>query len=117
MGATAATAGHCCAISSASAGVRVGTLPAPKLTPPLAAAPGRTNRLLAPMLAIVFCDGALRALADFRHGDHRATPMITPKAVRAERILFRRKAPKAVRKVGGNSEGRPLLCGSFSLSP
>ena len=31
------------------------------------------------------------------------TPMITPRAVRADRILLRRSAPKAVRNVGGSN--------------
>ena len=51
-------------------------------------------------------DGDLRALADLHHGDHRATPMITPKAVKAERILFRRSAVKAVRRVRGKNADR-----------
>ena len=32
------------------------------------------------------------------------TPMITPRAVSADRILFRRRLPKAVRSVGGSNE-------------
>ena len=47
------TAGHSRTMASQSCGVRVMTLPAPKLTPPLAAVPGMISRLLAPMLAMV----------------------------------------------------------------
>jgi hypothetical protein len=53
MGATLTTAGHSFKIASASCGVMVNALPAPKLTPPLAAVPGKTRRLFAPMLAMV----------------------------------------------------------------
>jgi hypothetical protein len=43
-GATSATAGHWREISSASWGVRVSTLPAPKLIPPLSPATTSTGR-------------------------------------------------------------------------
>jgi hypothetical protein len=43
--------------------------------------------------------------------------MITPKAVSAERSLFRRKAPKAVRQVGGKSEGIPGFARGAILWP
>ena len=55
IGATSRTAGH-----SPQDGLAVlrrqgrHAVPAPKLTPPLAAVPGMTSRMLAPMLAMVF---------------------------------------------------------------
>src|SRR5208283_1564573 len=87
--------------------VSVGRLPAPKLTPPLVAAPGMTRMLLAPMLAIDFCTAAFEPSLSSDMAITAATPMITPRAVSAERILFRRSAPRAVRQVGGISAGRP----------
>lgn len=53
IGAAARMPGHSRTSASASPGVSVITLPAPKLMPPLAAVPGNTIRLFAPMLAIV----------------------------------------------------------------
>ena len=116
MGATASMAGHCCSICSPSVGVSVGRLPEPKLTPLLAAAPGKMIRLLAPMLAIVFWMAVFEPWPMPVMAMTAATPMITPSAVSAERILFRRKAPKAVRQVGGRSEGRLSRWGTFSVS-
>jgi len=106
IGATSATAGHCRAISSASWGVRVNTLPEPKVTPPLEAAPDWTSRLSAPMLAIVFCMVAFEPWPISIMVITALTPMITPNAVNAERILFRRNALSAVRNVRGTSVGR-----------
>ncbi len=80
MGATSATAGHCFPISSASWGVRVSTLPAPKLTPPLLAAPDWTMRLLAPMLAIVFCSASFEPWPISATAITAPTAMITPSA-------------------------------------
>ena len=45
------------------------------------------------------------------------TAMITPRAVRADRILFRRKAIKAVRKVGGTNEANGTATVFVSSSP
>ena len=87
-------------------------LPVPKLTPPLAAAPGRTRRLSAPMLAIVFWIMVLEPLPISVMAMTAATPMMTPRAVRADRILFRCSAPRAVRIVGGSSV-RAALCPGF----
>ena len=56
------------------------------------------------MLAIVFCMAVFEPWPISVMAITAPTPMITPRAVRAERILFRRKAPRAVRNVGGSSE-------------
>ena len=84
-----------------------GPASAPKLTPPLIAAPGKTRTLLTPMLAIDFWTAAFEPSPISVMAITAPTPMITPRAVSAERILFRRKAPRAVRHVGGMSEGMP----------
>ncbi len=78
------------------------TLPTPKLTPPVAAAPGRTRTLFAPMLAIVFSSAAFAPLPISIIATTDKTPMITPRAVKNNRILFRRRAFIAVRNVGGS---------------
>ena len=59
------------------------------------------------MLAIVFCTAAFEPSPISVMAITAPTPMITPRAVSAERILFRRKAPRAVRQVGGISDGMP----------
>ncbi len=93
------TAGHSLRMASPSWGVRVMTLPAPKLTPPLEAVPGRTSRLLAPMLAMVCwmaveepCPISIMAMT-------AATPMMMPRVVRAARRTLRRRPFSAVRSI------------------
>ena len=99
-------AGHCRAISSASCGVSVMTLPAPKLMPPLEAAPDRTMSVFAPMLAMLFCMAAFDPWPISIMAMTAPTAMITPRALRADRILFRRKASMAVMNVRGKSDAR-----------
>ena len=93
------------------------TLPAPKLTPPLVAAPDWIIRLLAPMLAMLFCSAVLDPSPISIMAITAPTPMITPRAVKAERILLRRKALNAVRKVRGKSAAANELRGSGIASP
>ncbi len=54
------------------------------------------------MLAMVFCKAALEPWPISIMAMTAPTAMITPKADRAERILLRRRAPSAVRNVGGH---------------
>ena len=80
----------------ASSGVSVMMLPAPKLTPPLAAVPGMTSRLLAPMLAMVFWMAADEPLPISIMAMTAATPMMMPSVVSAARMMLRRRARNAV---------------------
>ena len=75
------------------------TLPLPKLTPPLDAVPGMTSRLLAPMLAMVFCTAVLEPWPISVMAMTAATPMMMPSVVSAERMTLRRRARKAVRRM------------------
>ena len=86
-------------IASPSSGVSVVTLPAPKLTPPLAAVPGRTSRTLAPMLAMVFWMAAEEPAPISIMAMTAPTPMTMPSVVSMARIGLRRSALKAVRAV------------------
>ena len=79
----------------------------PKLTPPLAAAPDCTMIVLAPMLAMVASRAAFEPCPISIMAITAPTPMITPRVVKAERSLLRRRAPKAVRSVGERAERRP----------
>ena len=83
-------------MASQSSGVRVMTLPPPKLMPPLAAAPGMTMRLLAPMLAMVFWMTAEAPLPISIMAMTAATPMMMPSVVRPARMGLRRRARRAV---------------------
>ncbi len=87
-----------------SDGFRVCAVPTPKLTLPVMAAPGRINRLLAPMLAMVRSRAAREPCPISVMAMTAATPMMTPSPVSAERILFRLRAPSAVRSVDGMNE-------------
>ena len=75
------------------------TLPAPKLTPPLAAVPGMMSKLVAPMLAIVFLIALEDPLPISIIAMTAAIPMTMPRMVRAERVMFRRSARTAIRMV------------------
>ena len=86
-------------MASASWGVRVMTLPAPKLTPPLAAVPGKTRRLLAPMLAMVAWMALDEPLPISIMAMTAATPMTMPRVVRAARMMLRRRPCSAVRSI------------------
>ena len=68
------------------------TLPAPKVTPPLDAVPGRTSRLLAPVLAIVFAIAAEEPFPISIIAITAAIPITMPRIVRAERVTLRRSA-------------------------
>ena len=74
-------------------------LPLPKLTPPLDAVPGCTNKLFAPILAIV-----LRIAVDDPWpisimAITAAMPMMIPRHVKTERMTFRLRAWRAIRSV------------------
>lgn len=58
------------------------------------------------MLAIDFCNATLEPWPISIMAITVPTPMITPKAVKADRILLRRSAFKAVRKVRGKKDAR-----------
>ena len=103
MGAAARTAGQSRRIASQSCGVRVSVLPAPKFTPPLAAAPGWTWRLLAPRLAIFLALRVEMPLPISIIAMTAAMPMMIPTQVSADRITFRRRARTAVEKVRVNA--------------
>jgi hypothetical protein len=79
-------------MASQSSGVRVMTLPAPKLTPPLAAVPGMMSRLLAPMLAIVFWMASDDPAPISIMAMTAATPMMMPSVVRPALRGFRPRA-------------------------
>src|SRR5262245_50430585 len=83
----------------ASSGVNVTMLPEPKLTPPLAAAPGMIKRLLAPILSMVFFTAVLVPWPISVMAMTAATPMTMPSVVNAERMTLRPKACKAIRQV------------------
>ncbi len=92
-GATRVTAGlHSRSRASASAGVRVSTLPAPRVTPPLEALPGMMRRLLAPMFWMVRAMAALEPSPISAMAMTAATPMTMPSVVSAERMMLRRSA-------------------------
>ena len=92
--ATRLTAGQSRQMASASCGVSVMTLPLPKLTPPLAAVPGMISRLLAPMLAMVFCTAMLEPWPISVMAMTAATPMMMPSVVSAERMTLRLRRVK-----------------------
>ena len=60
--------------------------------------------LWAPMLAILFSIAAFEPWPISVMAMTAATPIITPRAVRVDRSLLRRKLPKAVRSVGGRND-------------
>src|SRR5258705_8381784 len=96
MGAAAFTAGQSRMMASQSCGVRVRELPAPKLTPLVAAAPGNIIRLLAPMLATL-----LRIISDdpwpmLLMAIAAPTPIMMPSVVSTARITLRRRARSAI---------------------
>ena len=96
MVATLLTAGQSRAMASASCGVSVMTLPLPKVTPPLDAVPGMTSKLLAPMLAMVFCTAMAEPWPISVMAMTADTPMTMPSVVSDERITLRRRARSAV---------------------
>ena len=98
-GATALTPGHSRRTASASWGVRVMTLPLPKLMPALDAVPGWTSRLLAPMLAMVCWMAVEDPLPISIMAMTAATPMMMPRVVNTERMTLRRRACTAIRSV------------------
>jgi hypothetical protein len=75
------------------------TEPAPKLTPPLAAVPGTTNKTLAPMVAMVFRIAAEEPVPISIMAMTAPTPMTMPRVVNSARIGLRRSAVMAVRAV------------------
>ena len=76
-------------------------MPEPKLMPPLAAAPERTMIVLAPIVAIVCMSDVREPWLISTMAITAPTPMITPSAVSADRILLRRRAVGAVRSGAG----------------
>ena len=104
MGATSLTAGHWRRISSMSVGVkRLHGAGAEVDAAGDGRSPAESARLFAPMLAMALCKAILEPWPISVMAMTAATPMMTPSAVRAERILFRRRAVNAVRNVAGNS--------------
>src|SRR3954451_23021431 len=101
-GEAARTAGHSRLMASASWAVRVRLEPMPKLMPPLAAVPGKTSRLLAPMLAMVFWIALEDPWAISIMAMTAAMPMMMPRVVRAARVLLRVRAMRLVRAVRRN---------------
>ena len=93
------TAGLSRRIASPSSGVSVVTEPEPKLTPPLAAVPGKISRTLAPMVAMVFWMAAEEPAPISIMAMTAPTPMTIPRVVSRARIGLRRSAVKAVRAV------------------
>src|SRR5450759_5692631 len=99
LGATPLTALHSARTASASAGVSVTRPPPPELTPPTTVSFGSICMTLAPRLAMV---------CSIEYEDPRpisimamtaAMPMMMPRQVRTDRMTFRRKARKAIRRV------------------
>src|SRR5262245_1017760 len=95
MGDAARTDGQARRMASQSSAVRVRLLPAPKLTPPLAAVPGKISRLLAPMLAMVLAIEDDEPLPISIIAMTAAMPMTMPRMVSAERVMLRRRARMA----------------------
>jgi len=95
-GAAARTAGHSLRIASQSWGVSVMTLPAPQLTPPLAACPGMTSRLLAPRLAIARWLSVETPLPISIIAMTAEMPITMPTHVSADRMMLRRRARSEV---------------------
>src|SRR5262249_32883651 len=91
-GAAARIALHWVAIASQSWGVSVMTLPAPQLTPPLAAWPGCTSRLLAPRLAMARALSVETPLPISIIAITALIPITIPTQVSSERITLRRSA-------------------------
>src|SRR5215510_8073355 len=86
-------------IALRSSHVNVGSVPNPPCAPPALVVPGRMISKLAPIEAN---DSSTRALAPSPIATMAITaetPIITPKAVRNERSLFRKSADSAVRRV------------------
>ena len=75
------------------------TLPAPKLTPPLEAVPGKINRLLAPILAMVAWMALDEPLPISIMAMTAATPMTMPSVVKAARMTLRLRPCSAVRTI------------------
>ncbi len=71
-------------------------VPAPKFTPPLEAAPGKINRLFAPMLEMVFWMAADEPLPISIIAMTAAMPMMIPSVVRIARMTLRLRALVAV---------------------
>ena len=78
-------------------------LPAPKLMPPLAAWPGRTSSVLAPMLSIVFWMAVEEPWPISTMVITAAMPMTMPSVVSAARMMLRRQG------LGGRPEGMLVL--------
>jgi len=98
-GAAARTAGASLSIASASSGIRVITLPVPKLIPALDAVPGMIMRVLAPMLEIVCFIAEEEPLPISIIVMTAEIPMIIPSIVRIDRMMFLRIALSAVRRI------------------
>ena len=80
-------------------------MPVPRLTPPVDVDPEKTISVLAPMLAMLFCNMALEPWPISVMAMTAATAIMTPSAESPDRILFRRIADSAVRQVAGNRNG------------
>jgi hypothetical protein len=90
------------------------TVPAPKLTPPLEALPGRTIRLAVPMLAMVRWIAFDEPRPSSIMAMTAATPMTIPSAVSAARKTLRRRPLKAVCSVPLSRPPRPPPIGRAS---
>jgi hypothetical protein len=83
-------------MAAASSGESVVTLPAPKVTPPLDAAPGLIFRTLAPMLEIALRIAAEEPAPISIIAMTAPTPMTMPNVVSIARMGLRRRAFNAV---------------------
>ena len=102
-------------IASASSIFSVPAPPHPVRIPLAGAAGENQNQVLAEPRDLRF-DLRLRAVADADHRDDRATPMMIPSAVSADRNLFRRNARTAILKVEVSLIAKPLRSHRFSVS-
>ncbi len=94
---------------SASSGVSVmRRCPRPKLTPPLQPSPERIISVLAPMLAMVFCNGRLGALADLGHGDDGGHADDDPQRRQRRTHLVAPQGPEGRAPRGGQQRRRAL---------
>ena len=95
----------------------VRALPVPRFAPPVVVEPEKIINVLAPMLAMPFCSVAFEPSPISVMAMTAATAIITPSADSPERILFRRRAPSAVRHVAGSSGGAAGCRGVAVRSP
>ena len=82
------------------------TLPAPKLMPPLEAAPDLTHQRICPHAGDALLHGGFRSLADLHHGDHGADGDDDAQGAEGRAHLVSPQGGIAVTNVRGNSDAK-----------